>query len=409
MIDILYFGTICDLNHYNELLLKCRQKPSVSTILFEEALMNGFKKNGANIEIYSFPMIPAFPTGRILYFGNVTEELNCGYSCTWLRTINVPILKQISRRLEAKRILKKWMKEKGTNGLILTYSVPPFLIEDLIAFKQQYGTKIIAIIPDLLRDMYINEKQNSVITSIKKRYILKKSRLQGEYDGYVYLTEAMKYIVAPEKPYVIMEGIVDALPDNEQIQSVEKSKSRSIMYAGMLHEKYGIMNLIDAFEQVDIPDAELWLFGEGTASQKVKARAEANTRIKYFGHVEHDTVVDYEKKAHILVNPRNPKDEFTFYSFPSKTIEYMLSGTPVLTTRLKGIPDEYFNYIFSARENSAEALTHALNDIFSHSEKELEQIGQTAKEFIIKEKNSEAQVKHIINLIEEVTSETKVK
>ena len=47
----------------------------------------------------------------------------------------------------------------------------------------------------------------------------------------------------------------------------------------------------------------------------------------------------------ILVNFRSPNEELTKYSFPSKILEYISSGSLVLSTRLLGIPDEYFSYI----------------------------------------------------------------
>ena len=38
------------------------------------------------------------------------------------------------------------------------------------------------------------------------------------------------------------------------------------------------------------------------------------------------------------VNPRQNNEEFTKYSFPSKTMEYLASGVPVVAYKLDGIP-----------------------------------------------------------------------
>jgi glycosyltransferase involved in cell wall biosynthesis len=109
-----------------------------------------------------------------------------------------------------------------------------------------------------------------------------------------------------------------------------------------------------------------------------------------------------ERQATLLVNPRSTKEEFTKYSFPSKTIEYMLSGTPVLTTRLQGIPEEYFKYVFSAEDNDVSLLTDAINNALSHTDAELAQMGLGAREYIVKNKNSVAQAKRILEFIKEV-------
>ena len=72
-----------------------------------------------------------------------------------------------------------------------------------------------------------------------------------------------------------------------------------------------------------------------------------------------------------MINPRSTLDDFTKYSFPSKTIEYMYSGTPLLTTRLKGIPNEYFDFVFSAENNTEEFFDAAIREALLLSDKEL--------------------------------------
>ncbi len=401
--NILYFGTVCDLEKYNDLLKNCQAKPSVSTIVFETALLDGLKKNGADIEIHSFPMIPVFPHIKQFYIGEINGTIPCGYEYKWLKTVNIPVLKQISRNLSARKVLKKWAKS-NKNGVIILYSIPPFLAKTILSYSKKYSVKTIAIIPDLLKDMYINENSKSLITKLKNIYIKPALKIQNRFDGYVYLTDAMHNAVAPHKPYIVVEGIAD-ISGAEQQKINKKSFPAVIMYAGMLHEKYGIINLLDAFEMLDNTEAQLWLFGDGTARQKIEKRMADNHKIKYFGVVNHNDILKYEKQATVLVNPRNPEDEFTYYSFPSKTIEYMLSGTPLLSTKLNGIPNEYYNYIFSIDNNSSAALAEALNNILSYSEDKLNEIGSLARNFIIEEKNSYRQAEKILNFVKEVQNE----
>lgn len=401
--NILYFGTVCDLEKYNNMLKNCQSKPSVSTIVFETALLDGLKKNGADVEIHSFPMIPVFPHIKQLFIGENKGSLPCGYDYIWLKTLNIPVLKQVSRNLSARKALRKWIKH-NKNGVIMSYSIPPFLAKAILAYGKKYSVKTIAIVPDLLRDMYINENSKSFITKLKNIYIRPALKIQNRFDGYVYLTDDMHNVVAPQKPYTVIEGIADV--PKVQAQTVNKKNIPAvIMYAGMLHEKYGIINLLDAFEMLENADAQLWLFGDGTARQEVEKRASVNHNIKYFGVVNHDEILYYEKQASVLVNPRNPKDEFTLYSFPSKTIEYMLSGTPLLTTKLRGIPNEYFDYVFSIDNNGSAALAEALNHILSCSDERLNEIGSLARNFIINEKNSEYQAVKILDFIKEVQNE----
>ncbi len=401
---LLYFGTVCEINHYNEMLKDCPQKPSVATIVFESALMEGFRHNGVELDILSFPMIPTYPTFRCLRFGGHIEALPSGYTCRWLKTINLPFFKQLSRRLDAKRALRRWIRENGSNGLIMTYSIPPFLVKDILRAARRHGVKVVAVIPDLLRDMYINEDSRSPLTKLKQAYLRPALKRQGDYDGYVYLTDAMHEVVAPDKPYMVMEGIADI--SHVSRSSVPKATPRAIMYAGMLHEKYGILQLLDAFEALEVPDAELWLFGIGTAVEEIERRAQLNPHIRYFGSVDRAQILAREQQATLLVNPRDPRDAFTRYSFPSKTIEYMLSGTPLLTTRLPGIPDEYFNHVFAADQNDCASLTSAMREALACSNEQLTQIGTQAQEFIIDQKNATIQASKILRFLNEVQNDS---
>lgn len=398
--NILYFGTICDLDNYDKLLMDSALKPSVAPVVFESALLKGFKENGADVEIHSFPMIPTFPSFKKLVFGGNTEILPCGYSCRWLKTLNLPILKQISRRRDARKIIKKWAKENHGEGIIFTYSIPPFLVNDVIRYSKKYKLKSIAIIPDLLRDMYINENNSSFVTKLKNLYLKPALKVQSEYNGYIYLTDAMHSVVAPDKPYCVMEGIADT--DIIRAEGLEeKGYKRAVMYAGMLHEKYGIINLLDAFSKLDDVNVELWLFGDGTAVSEIKSRAEKDSRIKYFGVINRSEILEYERKATVLVNPRDHREEFTEFSFPSKTIEYMMSGTPLITTKLKGIPDEYFDYVFTAESNSSDDLKYAFDIALNYSDRELSIVGENAQNFIKDNKNAYVQAKKILEFMKE--------
>lgn len=401
MLNILYLGTVCDLVKYENVLKGCKRKPSVATVVFESALIKGFADNQSDLNILSYPMIPIFPKSRSLYFGGDTEMIN-GYRCYWLKTVNLPIIKQWTRRISACRAIKKWAKDNVGNGVILSYSIPPFLVKDILRYGKRYGLKTVAIIPDLLKNMYINHKSFFLINTAYHLYLDKAMKLQGEYDGYIYLTEAMHKEVAESKPYIVMEGILDATDIAPQNRDLDFAQ-RVIMYAGQIHEKYGVLNLVNAFEQITDSNMELWLFGEGTAVDEILDRAKKDHRIKYYGRVTREEVLLYEKKATLLVNPRSTKESFTKYSFPSKTIEYMASGTPLLTTRLEGIPEDYFNYVFSIEDNDVSQLKEALQDILHLSDEQLATKGKNAQQFVLGSKSAKSQVDRILNFLENLS------
>ena len=81
-------------------------------------------------------------------------------------------------------------------------------------------------------------------------------------------------------------------------------------------------------------------------------------------------------------------------------MEYMGSGTPLLTTRLAGIPEEYFDYIYITEEETEAGLSRKLKEILNKPLEELHEKGLRAKEFAMNNKNNVIQAKKITDMLE---------
>lgn len=396
---ILYFGTVCNQSNYGEMAEGFRVKPSVAPLVFESALLKGFGENGVELEAVSFPSIPAYPRSRYLGWGYRKEQLESGYSTTWLRAINISGLKQTCQRLSSRALLKRWLKKnQNEEKAVLIYSAYQPVSKSIVTLCKKYGTKCYAIIPDLPRDMYNLAKINPLKKCLSKFYVRAAEKVQGRFDGYIYLTEAMKEVINPAAPFTVVEGIADA-SEAKDVTLADKVPGFVVMYAGTLNEKYGIRNLVEAFLQLERPDAQLWIFGSGDFQEKIKEYALQDCRIHYFGRVERAKILEYEKQASLLVNVRDDSDVFTKYSFPSKVIEYMLSGTPMFMTKLPGIPEEYYRYTYSVDNNRVETLHVALEELCRKSPEELLAFGREAQAFIKNEKNGRVQANKIFSFI----------
>ena len=111
-------------------------------------------------------------------------------------------------------------------------------------------------------------------------------------------------------------------------------------------------------------------------------------------------IVEKEMEATLLVNPRPTDAEFVKYSFPSKTMEYMASGTPVLTTDLPGMPREYLPYVNLIRKETPEGVADALREVLSRSDEELMQQGLQARRFVLETRNNVVQAEKILTMLE---------
>ena len=80
-------------------------------------------------------------------------------------------------------------------------------------------------------------------------------------------------------------------------------------------------------------------------------------------------------------------------------MEYMVSGTPVLTTRLPGMPKEYEEYVYLFDNESVGGMAKKITEVLSIPEKELRKKGASAREFVLKEKNNISQAKKLLDFI----------
>lgn len=401
-LKILYISSVCSQEVYEDIQKHSIKQTQFSIQKFHTAIINGMAKNKSvdEIQVLSGRPIGRKNTKKICLKKIVSKKDNISF--LHIGFLNIKILKQIGITVGIIKNLIKWAnKNKNINNKIIIcdgayVSVTPFVV----FFAKKMHIKKIAIVADIYA--YMSDKLQEQKRSSKLKRIIAKvcNYCWKNYDGYVLLTEQMNNIVNPlNKQYVIMEGIADI--DKANIDK-EFPKQKYIMYAGGLHEKYGLKKLVDAFNMIDDNDYELHLYGQGDIVDYVKKISDKNKKIKYFGIKNNNEIIENEKKATLLINPRPTTDEYTLYSFPSKTIEYMLTGTPVLMTKLPGMPKEYYNYIYTIEDETASGIIDSIISTLNKDISELINTGRKAKQFIITEKNNIKQSNKILSLIIEI-------
>lgn len=225
-------------------------------------------------------------------------------------------------------------------------------------------------------------------------------RLSSKADTYVFVTKQMNDIINKKnKPYIVMEGFVDEGLNNTNISLEIKYKPFVCMYTGGLAKEYGLQMLVDGFLEADIPNSELHIYGAGEYAANLYEIAKTHMNVRYFGTRNNDEVVDAQMKATLLINPRYSTAEYTKYSFPGKNLEYAASGTPTLTTKLPGMPLEYYDYVYILKDETPHGMADALKQIASQSREGLYSFGHNTKEWMLKNKNCKTQIRKIIEFL----------
>lgn len=376
--NITYVSTLCSekINNvikekYNVTLLQSIQK-------YHRLICEGLAEN--NVFIKTISSIP-IPTNKKHSFIKFNNEKTNGVNYRYLPVLNIKIIKQIMLFFETLVYVIIDIINNKNNVFICDILNVSTTIATLFICKF-FKKKCVAIVTDRPVDLF---KKNNIIV-----------KLQDKFDSYIFLTEYMNQdINKNNKPYVIIEGIVDDLKNNNS--KIKKYKKKVCLYAGGLYEKYGLKKLIDAFKQINIKDAELHIYGYGDLEEYIKNLN--NNKIKYFGVALNNKIMEEERKATLLINPRFSNAEYTKYSFPSKNIEYLSSGTAVLTTKLKGIPNEYYKYVYTIDNETVDDIKCTLENILSKSIDEINKKGMLGQKFVIENKNKKVQGKKIKEMI----------
>lgn len=316
--------------------------------------------------------------------------------------INLPIIKQYQRQHSVYHKLKKIIRKATEPITIVSYSLYNPYLSALQKLKKTYKNfHWVLIVPDL-PGTYGIESGNPIIRQIQRlrgNSALNNAKMA---DGYILLTREMADVLNLEhKPYAIIEGISNT-PDR-CITSYTKAAEPIILYTGALEKSLGLDVLIEAFLKLPDGKAKLYLAGSGAYVEEIKNISKKYPRIQYLGYLAKEELAKLQSNAAVLVNPRSADEVYTKYSFPSKTMEYLSTGVPVVMNKLPGIPEEYHEHLFFADNSDAESLAKKLQEVLQMSEEELRAHGIRAAKFIQEEKSSTPQAKKVIELIDLLT------
>ena len=216
-------------------------------------------------------------------------------------------------------------------------------------------------------------------------------------DGYVLLAPAMRErLPINGKPWIQVEGIYN--PEENDVK-IAKEKEKVILYTGNISKRYGIIDLLDAFDRIKSPEYRLWIRGNGDTYDEIQRRIERDKRIVYFDKMSKRELMELQKRATILINSVHSYEEFTRFFFPSKTLEYLASETPTLMSPLACLPNDYHPYIYFFKDETIEGMAKQIVEICEKPTEELDKFGKEASNFIMKYKTPKPQVEKIVSFM----------
>lgn len=388
---MIFLGTLFPEEKEQEMIERSKAGVSNAANSFQWNMIRGIQENTDEplIVIHVLP-IGTWPRNyRKFYLRDQTWQYS-GVLCHEVGGPNIPVIKQLVRTIKIHKLINAYSEEKE---IIAFTAYLPFLRACCGLGNDRKVTAVITDIPEYY-DMHQVSMWRKTARKLHNKLVY---RYMAHVDRFVLLTEQMKEpLHVGDRPYIVMEGICDV---QVPATSKENNTTFSLLYTGRLNKRYGLEALMDAVEKIDDPNLELWFCGSGEMEAEIQARSRKDARIKYFGFLPHEKIRMLQQSASVLVNPRTNKGAYTQYSFPSKTMEYMAAGKPVMMYRLDGIPAEYDPYLFYIPEETVDSICQTILRLRALTPEDRLQAGEQARAFVINQKNKTVQMRRVLNFL----------
>lgn len=396
---IVILSATCSKSKYEEICKKRTVKSLDTNQNFFLSIINGLIENNYK-DITCISLLPVsyatFPE-RII---DRQEEFSEGINYIYCKTINLPYIRNLYASFQIKKELKKFLRDNKNEEIVMIADGLFYELKGVCDYTHKMKKKIYAIVTDV--PSFVSNMGNE--TNIKGKLLdcygsMANKAITKKYDGYVFLTKYLNnYFNRANKPFRILEGLLG----NNQYPKKEKKDTDLpvVLYAGKLNKEFGVLALAQASKYLHgICNIEIY-GANGDCDDELNKLCLENLNLKIHGIISLNELLKKEVEADLLINPRPSGQYFTKFSFPSKTLEYMASGTPVLMYKLEGIPDEYDKYLLYMSGTSPIDIANSIKTLLCKSSDELLKFGFEAKKFVEEKKCSKCQVKKIVELIE---------
>ena len=313
---------------------------------------------------------------------------------------NIRYLNRLSASRNVGDEIRKYLKkiESNTEMIVFMYEMRGMCFNVAQLIREYHpNSKIYMFVPDL--PMFMSGSY-TLIKHLLKHIDYKIMQRKTKYiDKYILFTEPMaEYLKINKSQYIVMEGSININEINNSTPNIAEYTTGTdvvFMYSGIIDESYGLIELIEAFKKLP-SHYKLWITGDGVSAEKVRLLSDGE-KIIYYGFLDsRKKVLEKQKKATALINLRNPNEDSSKYCFPSKLFEYMRSGRVVLSTRIQGIPSEYYHYLIEIKDVTVNEITKAVLKVAEMTEKDRDELAYSAKRYIEEKKNNIVQTRRII-------------
>jgi glycosyltransferase involved in cell wall biosynthesis len=352
-IKINFIGTVVD-----SVDLPKFESASVAGNKMQLGIIKGLYSMNKEIEVTSSYPHKMFKVKGKIFIPGKKSFIGRSINIRYVPYINVVFLKQITIFIGYLITLLIWCSKNRGDKALVVYNTLSYVALPVIIAGKIFKCKTFCVVADLP----IKGIKKSIVQRIEDRMEI---GLINKFNGLIPVTKHIQADFAPNTPFIVVEaGFEDVEEEVAMQQSTNQlRRNKNVVYTGTLNSLSGIELLLEAFSKIRVENAQLHIYGSGDKEEIVNSYVANDERIFFHGKISNEKIVEIQKNADLLVSPRLIDDFTTKYTFPSKVLEYITSGKPVLSNKLPGIPNEYDNLINFARTSDTDEWAKMIENI----------------------------------------------
>jgi glycosyltransferase involved in cell wall biosynthesis len=379
------------------------RNPAVSPAsnMFQENLLAGLQAAGTTPSlVLSCRPMAAFPGSSRFAVKSGRGRLACGIPVRLIPFVNLSPVKQLMVGLGVFCSLLWWgWKHRARIRIVYTYNltVPPGLFTFLAA--RFIGALAVASVNDIC------EPGETVPPTWARRldYQLHKLLLP-RFDALVVVSEKIIQDFAPRVRYSLVEGGLtpEMVAEPSSLDGPDRPDRFTVVFAGSMREWNGVEIMLRAISQLEGERYRFVFAGGGPLSEAVRQAAKEDSRIEYLGFLKLHDLLSIYRQADVLISMRVTKALRTTYFFPSKLMELLASGTPVISTCTGHVEAEFGEFLFPLRNESPEGLAKAIRDAAATDLETRRDMGRRARAFMLANKTWQIQTGKINGILRSI-------
>jgi glycosyltransferase involved in cell wall biosynthesis len=350
-------------------------------------------------EVHAYFPVPSFPKSKKLFFGKRRITTRTGIEITSLSHLNFGAIKIVTLGISAALRTLSWAlkNRKAKRRVVICYNLTAPPVWPISIVSRLLNLDLVPFIGDIYVPGEVVKD-----TFLRRIEFAGQKRMIPKVEGLLIANQAIVDDFAPDRHSLLMEGgVMDSLVCRFEERPRIVDDSFHLVYAGQLSVLNGVTLLLDALKQINLKNLKVSILGGGEYAERVKEAVEQDDRITYHGLLPHEEVLALYEQADLLVNLRRTNYQTHRYVFPSKVVECLATGRPLLSTCTGHVEKEFRDLVFMLRSETPEGLAEAIKELASMPKSEREEVGKRARDHVRENKTWEGHARRLEKYLNE--------